>query len=270
MKRAPLYDWEVETYGDGNNVSSKKTKKNVDNREKPKDVSNDFKKIREELREEFNKEWEKNIKKIMEELEDYEGLEFEIKYFKKMEELNGDEKTLKRIRKLEEIIEFKNESKYKKNNPYTKYNKYKIPKPISKEKNYRDGLNRQCSIYGVRIVDLIARNKEEEEIYDELNTSLAKNTHNRTWHLLKDALKKYPDNPIFLYYKALELYRTKNFDYADSCIYSALSNAKKYGLSDDFMSGCCGLIIFEEVRNNIYKRKVKKRPGRPRYKNSKF
>ena len=184
-------------------------------------------------------------------------------------------------KKLEDSIEFKKENKYKKNNPYKKKNiykknnpykkknEYKKPKPII-QKNYRDGLNRQCSIYGVMMVDLIVRDEEEEKIYDELNVSLAKNTHNRTWRLLKDALKKYPDNPVFLYYKSLELYRTKNFDYADKCISSAVYNAKKYGLSDHFMRHCYSLLHFDQVRNNIYKRKVKKRPGRPRYKNSKY
>ena len=108
------------------------------------------------------------------------------------------------------------------------------------------------------------------KIYDDLNIFSSKNIHNRTWRILKNALKKYPDNPIFLYYKALELYRTKNFDYADNCISSVIFNAKKYGLSDYFIGDCNFLLNFEETRNNVYNRKIEKRSGRLRYKNSKF
>ena len=47
-------------------------------------------------------------------------------------------------------------------------------------------------------------------------------------------------------------------------------NAKKYGLSDHFSGDCNFLLNFEETRNNIYNRKIEKRSGRLRYKNSQF
>ena len=140
--------------------------------------------------------------------------------------------------------------------------------PINPDKNYRDGLNRQNSIYGVRMSDLVARCDDEEKIYDKLNDHLAHNMHNKTWYLLKNALKIYRDNPIFLYYKALALYRNRNFDYADDCISKAKYYAIRYELSDNFIDKCNKLQTDEETRRVVSTKKKPKRPSRRVYKNN--
>lgn len=165
--------------------------------------------------------------------------------------------THKKPRKYEDSTEFK------------QFKNYKKLKPINTDKDFRNGLNRQDSIYGVRMSDLMARDAREEEIYVELNECLATNKLNKTWYLLKRSLKTYPDNPIFLYYKALALYRNKNFDYADDCILKARYNAKKHGLSDAFINKCNDLLDDENVRFEVSTKKRYKRPSRRVYKNNK-
>lgn len=215
------------------------------------------------------------------------------KYLLRQEIENGlisDKSTLKqkikeKPQKYDEIVDDYNENSYKKpkfesSRQYNKSKKYgqpkefkdiiknQKPKPINPDKNYRDGLNRQNSIYGVRMSDLVARCDEEEKIYDKLNESLAHDLHNKTWYLLKDALKIYRDNPIFLYYKALALYRNRNFDYADDCISKAKYYAMRYELSDNFIDKCNKLQSDEEMRRVVSTKKRPKRPSRRVYKNN--
>ena len=215
------------------------------------------------------------------------------KYLLRQEIENGlisDKSALKqkikeKPQKYDEIVDDYKENSYKKpkfesSRQYNKSKKYgqpkefkdiiknQKPKPINPDKNYRDGLNRQNSIYGVRMADLVARCKDEEKIYDKLNDSLAHDMHNKTWYLLKDALKIYRDNPIFLYYKALALYRNRNFDYADDCISKAKYYAMRYELSDNFIDKCNELQNDEETRRVVSTKKRPKRPSRRVYKNN--
>lgn len=184
------------------------------------------------------------------------------KYEDSLENYNTDQQYKKRNKN-------KKPRKYEDLNEYNKFKNYKKLKPINSDKNYRNGLNRQDSIYGVRMVDLVARDTPEEKIYDELNECLATNKPNKTWYLLKDSLKKYPDNPIFLYYKALALYRNKNFDYADDCVAKAKFNAQKHGLSDNFINKCDMLLTDENTRWEVSTKKRYKRPSIRVYKNNK-
>jgi hypothetical protein len=186
---------------------------------------------------------------------------------------NHKSNTYNKSKRFNHSNEYKKQKKYRRSAEYNasnKYKNYKILKPIDMtDKNYKNGLNRQDSIFGVRISDLVARDEIEKQIYDELNESLARNTYSKTWNILKRALKKYYDNPIFLYYKSLVLYHGKNFSYADDCVSKAKSYAIRYGLSDNFIYKCDELLNNKEVRREVSTIKRPKRPSRRVYKNNK-